>query len=104
MRSGRLTPHAPGFTLYASLFAAIAVLLASASVALAQISANYDLSWHVIAGGGGQMQSVGHTAMGTIGQPLVGSMTSGSHALCSGFWCGILPGYRIYLPLVLRNS
>ena len=83
---------------------ALAACLALAAPVLAQVSANYDLSWHVIAGGGGQMESAGHTMLGTIGQPAVGSMTSGSHALCSSFWCGVLPGYRIYLPLVLRNS
>jgi len=70
---------------------------------LAQVSANYDLSWHVIGGGGGQSSSAGHTLMGTVGQPLVGAVSSGSHALCSGFWCGGVVQYRIYLPLVLRN-
>jgi hypothetical protein len=105
MSTVRLTHHASRLTVYVSLFAVIAILLASASVALAQISANYDLSWHVIAGGGGHMGGPGHTIAGTIGQPLVGPMMTGSgHALCSGFWCGLPAEYRVYLPLVLRNS
>jgi hypothetical protein len=104
MRIARLKHQASRFTIYVSLFAAMVVFLAFASIALAQISANYDLSWHVIAGGGGHMGGPGHTIAGTIGQPLVGPMMTGSsHALCSGFWCGVVVKYRIYLPLVLRN-
>jgi hypothetical protein len=97
MRRSRLT-------LYASLFAAIAVLLASASVALAQASSNYDLSWHIIASGGGQMGGSGHTIAGTIGQPVVGTMGGSGHALCSGFWCFGTVEHRVYLPLVLRDA
>lgn len=74
--------------------------------ALAQISSNYDLSWHVIAGGGGPMKSpAGHTLLGTAGQPLVGTMkTSSGHSLCSGFWtCSAGGQYRVFLPMVTRN-
>ena len=39
---------------------------------------------------------------GTAGQPVVGSAASGSHTLCSGFWCRTEAEYRVYLPLVLR--
>jgi hypothetical protein len=86
--------------------------LALALPVLAQVSANYpgerdassDLSWHVIAGGGGRMESVGHTMLGTAGQPLVGTMmTSSGHTLCSGFWCSGGGQYRVYLPLVVRD-
>lgn len=56
---------------------------------LAQISALYDLSWHVIAAGGGKMESAQHTLHGTVGQALTGQMSSSGHALCSGFWCGV---------------
>ena len=78
-------------------------LFALISIAFAQASSNYDLSWHVVAGGGGRMKSTDHTLMGTIGQPLTGVMWDG-HTLCSGFWCGgVAVQYRIYLPLVLRN-
>jgi hypothetical protein len=77
------------------------MLLLSVTVTLAQGS--YDLSWHVIAGGGGQMQSASHTLMSTIGQPVVGTMQSSNHNLCSGFWCRTIAEYRIYLPLVVKN-
>jgi hypothetical protein len=74
-------------------------------IAVAQVSSNYDLSWHVIGGGGGGMESAGHTMHGTLGQPMTGVSTSGGHTLCSGFWCGV--GSRestVYVPLVLRAS
>jgi len=80
----------------------VLVLFAPAIPTLAQ--SGYDLAWHVIGGGGGRMTSTSHTLMGTVGQPFVGTMTVGSSsALCSGFWCGAIAGYRIYLPLVMKN-
>ncbi len=80
------------------------LMLLLALPVLAQVSSNYDLSWHVIAGGGGKASSAGHTLMGTIGQPVTGRMISTGHALCSGFWCsGGAVQYRIYLPLVSRG-
>ncbi len=76
---------------------------------LAQSSANYDLSWHVGAGGSGRMTSMSHTLLGTVGQPLVGTMPAGSgHALCSGFWCSRswfsseAGQSQVYLPIVLK--
>jgi len=40
---------------------------------------------------------------GTIGQAMVGVVSSAPYELCSGFWCGTAAQYRVYLPLVLRN-
>jgi hypothetical protein len=81
------------------------LLLALALPVLARVSSNYDLSRYVIAGGGGRMESAGgHTLLGTAGQALIGTMnTAGGHALCSGFWCGKIAQYRVYLPLAVRN-
>jgi hypothetical protein len=81
---------------------------------LAQTSAHYDLSWHVLSGGGRQgMASGSHTVRGTLGQLAIGPATSGQTSVGSGYWCGIQqgaggpvpgpgPGYEIYLPIVLR--
>ena len=82
----------------------VCLVLAVAVPVLAQVSSNYDLSWGVVAGGSGRMESAGgHAVLGSAGQPLAGSMmTSGGHALCSGFWCGAA-AYRVYLPMVVRN-
>jgi len=83
---------------------AVAAGLALAIPVLAQVSASYDLSWHVIAGGGGRMGSAGYILEGTMGQPVTGR-APGGYTLCSGYWCaGADYGYTVYLPLVLRNA
>jgi hypothetical protein len=81
------------------------LVLALAVPVLAQVSSDYDLSWHVIAGGSGRMESAGgHAVLGSAGQPLVGPMVaSGGRALCGGFWCGAAVRCRVYLPMVVRN-
>jgi hypothetical protein len=77
--------------------------LAAQDVVLAQVSASYDLSWHVIAGGGGRAESPRYMLQGTAGQPVIGPAAGSGHTLCSGFWCGTVEiEYRVYLPLVLR--
>ncbi|MBN1814213.1 MAG: hypothetical protein JXA14_20410 [Anaerolineae bacterium] len=82
----------------------LAACLALAAPVLAQVSAAFDLSWHVIGSGGGLMESDQYTLQSTIGQPAVGTMGGSGHDLCSGFWCGGgAVQYRIYLPLVVRN-
>ncbi|MEA3377088.1 MAG: hypothetical protein U9R72_12930 [Chloroflexota bacterium] len=81
---------------------AVACLLLAGPV-LAQVSANDGLSWHVVAGGTGRIESAGHTMWGTMGQFASGPMASTDHTLCGGFWC--LPSHhRIYLPLILRGA
>ena len=81
------------------------VLFTLASAALAQASVNYDLSWHVIAEGGGRMEGQNHTVLGTIGQPIAGKLSSTGHTLDSGFWSRRAVGkHDIYLPAVLRQG
>jgi hypothetical protein len=75
------------------------------TIVAAQVSPNYDLSWHLIAGGGAKMESAEHTMHGTLGQPLTGASTSSGNTLCSGFWCGVgSEELKVYVPLVLRAS
>ena len=84
----------------------MACLLAIALPVLAQTSSNYDLWWHVVAGGGGRMESPGYTLLGTTGQTGAASMASGAYGLSGGFWAGWTPGggvYQVYLPLVLNR-
>jgi hypothetical protein len=79
------------------------LLLALASIAFAQVSSNYDLSWHVTGGGVGRMDSTGHSLQGTLGQTMSGSMSSTGHSLCTGYWCQGAEEFEIYLPLILRD-
>ena len=90
---------------------AILMLLALGGTALAQVSDNYDLSWHVLAGGGREGMTSGSYALhGTLGQLAIGPATSGLTSVGSGYWSGVqgsagspVPAiYHIYLPLVYR--
>jgi hypothetical protein len=83
----------------------VVVLLAAlliASIASAQNSASFDLSWHVLAGGGGRVASLSYALNGTVGQALVGSSDSTSYQLLSGYWQK-WPDYAILLPLILKG-
>jgi hypothetical protein len=58
------------------------------SIAAGQSGGGYDLSWDVIAGGGGKSRDgTGlYSLRGTIGQPAAGVMSSSSYSLTGGFW------------------
>lgn len=74
------------------------------SVAFAQSSGGYDLTWNTIDGGGAMFSTGGTYSLGgTIGQFNAGSMSGGSYTLVSGFWGGATARYNIYLPLILRS-
>ena len=88
------------------LILALALFLAAAGVALA----NGGLArprW-VLGGGASDSAAGGAALRATLGQPVVGVVTSGGGdvMLGQGFWRGgSLPegGHDIYLPLVIRN-
>jgi hypothetical protein len=81
-------------------------LLVVALPALSQSSANYDLSWHVVAGGGGRIESAAYRLQATIGQADAEWMASDHYRLAGGFWAGGVLGsevYSVYVPLVLNR-
>jgi hypothetical protein len=80
-----------------------------AGMAGAQTSPQHDLHWHVVASGGASMATAGHRLQGTLGQLSSGPGASAHYILGAGYWYGIRPttpspGYRIYLPLVVRDA
>jgi hypothetical protein len=83
--------------------AALLVVLLLTGIATAQTSASFDLSWHVLAGGGGQAAGTTYAANYTVGQGTIGWTDSGSYGAGIGYWYGATGGYRIFLPLVLKN-
>lgn len=88
----------------AAIFLGLAALPLLASIALAQSGNGYDLTWNTVDGGGYTFSSgEGYTLGGTVGQPDAGLLTGGDYTLGGGFWSGGAVGYKIYLPLVLRN-
>lgn len=76
------------------------------SASLADSSANYGLSWYVLAGGGGKSQSAHYVLSGTNGQGAPGAAASSHYRLGSGFWYGFpaRPGYKLFLPLIMKKS
>ena len=62
-------------------------LLCLTSIAYAQVSTNYDLSWHVLSGGGGQMDSASYVQRSTAGQ-VIGSSESSNYRMGAGYWYG----------------
>ena len=87
--------------------------VALAPVASAQASADFDLTWNLIAGGGGRSTSPEFVVNGSVGQPAAGPVSGGEYVLSGGFWCGVAetaptppptPGpYTLYLPIVIKN-
>ena len=75
------------------------------SGAQAQTDNGYDLTWYTIDGGGGVASDAGsgYTLMGTVGQPEVGpALADEGYVLTGGFW-QVSDGYKVYLPLVVRD-
>ncbi len=73
--------------------AALLAGLATAGVAFAQSSANFDLGWNVLGGGGGTESESASFAVGsTIGQPVAGTSASAVYQLDAGFWAGAAGG------------
>ena len=65
-------------------------------------SAHFGLDWNVLANGGNTMNSSHFRLSSTLGQAVIG-VSDGTHFQNrAGYWQGFL--YRIYLPLVLRDS
>ncbi len=79
------------------------IVLRNAAPTVAQTSANYDLGWHVVGGGGGVLSSASYAVNSTAGQGAASPpYSTGSHYVVSGgYW--FTPAYRIYLPLVMRS-
>lgn len=80
------------------------LLLTAGAVVLAQSSANFGLSWHVIGNGGGESSSASYQVNGTIGQSVSSQPKSDSanFVVSSGYWHGNTRT-TIYLPAILKN-
>ena len=79
----------------------LALLLAG--IAGAQTSPGYNLSWYVLAGGGGRSAATHYAMNSTVGQALVGLSNGASIGMRSGYWQN-WPDYRVLLPMVLKGA
>jgi hypothetical protein len=70
---------------------ALVFCLMASGAALAMSSANFNLPWDVLSGGGGGRSSSSYILGDTLGQPsAVGLSESTNYRLGSGFWYGVL--------------
>jgi hypothetical protein len=67
----------------------LAAALALAGAALAQVSTNFDLSWHLLSGGGGSRSSTNYQLDDALGQWTGGASSSASYEISPGFWYGL---------------
>lgn len=74
------------------------------NIAGAQSSATYDLSWHVLAGGGGRAASTNYAMDGTLGQAALGVSDGAQHGMSSGYWQNWPGTYVVFLPLILKSA
>jgi len=83
----------------------VALFLAAAGAALARADDLARPRW-VLSGGASDAAVGDLTLRATLGQPMVGVVTSsgGDVTLGQGFWHGGIAGYAIYLPLVLSHG
>ena len=72
--------------------ASLLVGLMLAGVALAQVSTNYDLSWHVLSSGGGERESANYLVQDTLAQLASGPSTSTNFLVRAGYWYGVAVG------------
>ncbi len=84
----------------------LVALTVTLGMGLAQTSANYNLEWHVIGGGGEPVSSANYIVNSTAGQGVASPpySFSGSCVVCGGYWC--TDGSTLvscFLPLGLRN-
>ncbi len=77
--------------------------LDAVSGAPAMGSAHFGLDWDVISAGGGAASSPHFQAATTVGQPMVGNVSSAHFALHIGYRQNLLTIRRLYLPIVLRG-
>ena len=81
----------------------LACLALVTTAVLAQGNATYTLSWWTVDAGGGSGAAGAYSQAGTAGQPDAGTLHSGAYTLKGGFWGGVLPELRLYLPLNLKQ-
>ena len=61
-------------------------------IVLAQSSPNFDLSWNMLSGGGGERESANYRVQDSLGQWTGGSASSANAQVEAGFWYGIEQG------------
>lgn len=82
----------------------LGVLMLTTVFVYAERGGGYDLTWHVVAGGGSVSSGGGYVLTTNSGQSDAGLLNGGGYTLNGGFWRSnaISKSYRIYLPLSIH--
>ena len=87
------------------LLLAVLALLAASGAAWAQVSPNYDLSWHAVSAGGVEWAaSDQYMVHGTVSQFAIGPATGPAYGVGQGYWYGIPRDCYLYLPLIVKPA
>jgi len=78
------------------------LLLLSIHVALAHISANYEILWSRFASGGGERESPTFLTQDIVGHWITGSSASTNAQIVADFYWGEEAAFRQLLPIVVR--
>lgn len=84
----------------------LALLAAALAVgAVAMTSSNYRLDWFTpgTSGGGGTSTSSNYAAYFTVGQTVIGTMSSSNYKANLGYWYGLVRIFQRFLPIVMEN-
>jgi hypothetical protein len=91
-------------TRIAALAVGLLCILVLASVVSAEMfSDNYGVPWDARWGGGGLTSSDNYAVNATVGQGAIGWTDSANYGVGVGYWYGAIIGYKIYLPLIVKN-
>lgn len=71
-------------------FAGLLAGLLFAGIALAQVSTNFNLSWHLLSGGGGYRSSANYRLGDALGEWAQQAASSANYKIEPGFWAGVI--------------
>lgn len=69
---------------------------------IAKAGGGPSVDWNVMGSGGGHGVSGVVAVDVTIGQAVVGVTSIPGYTVCVGFWCGLVPNWRVIMPLIQR--
>jgi hypothetical protein len=86
-----------------TLFAGIVLALLLVSNVVAMSSSSYAMNWYVpVTGSGGEISSTNYSINFTVGQTVIGPISSASYHSGLGYWFGSMLDRIIRLPIVFK--
>ena len=79
----------------------LTLMVVAAGALIAHATPGAGVDWSVTSGGGTSASGGEITLEGTLGEPIVGEVVSGSLSLGQGYWYAMDP-VEVYLPVVMK--